>query len=166
MNSVIHLTDFSLQKEIKCDTGDNPKYGLNGWRLYNQHQHVQIMQDPDKEGYDSVLRFISATSVRLRPGIIIYRVISGFPLGYKLEFSMTARRRNAYNEPLLSIHYDSTILKTEFPLTNDYEKYLVEFTVCDDVTIIAIENSITESAGNDFYISELKIQPAVGKKPT
>ena len=159
MNKLIHLTDFSLQSGVEYDKADNPRYGLNGWRLYNQHRNAEIMADQEREGKDSVLRFISSSEAPLRPGIIIYKVISGFPIGYKLKFSMTARRIGSNNQPELSFYYGSTLLKDSFHLTDEYEEYFGDFTVCDEVTILAIENSTTQSSGNDFYLSELKIQP-------
>ncbi|HDS1810747.1 hypothetical protein N5K35_12280 [Pseudomonas sp. GD03651] len=160
MNSLIHLTDFSLQAGVDYKEKDILKYGLNGWRLYNQSALVKIQEDPEKPEQGSVLRFGSSGSEGpLRPGIIMYKVISGFPPGYKLKFAMTARRQGAYNQPRLSFHYNGTILKTGFHLKDDYDHYFGEFTVRDDVTILAIENSITETSGNDFFISKLEIRP-------
>ncbi|EKT4560115.1 hypothetical protein I5S84_02965 [Pseudomonas putida] len=151
MSKIVHYTDFALlpgeQKE---------RERLNGWRLYNQHAGVSFRKHP-KEENKCVLYNNSNSGADLRPGIIMYKVISGYAPGTKVKFLMVASYASNNNPPRLSVRYGTKIVVPERQLTADFVEYGGEFVVEDEGVILAIENAVAESAGNDFYMSQLNI---------
>ncbi|WP_349975208.1 hypothetical protein [Pseudomonas sp. WHRI 8519] len=151
MSKIVHFTDFALLPGAQKE-----RERLNGWRLYNQHAGVSFRKHPQDDN-KFVLYNNSNSGADLRPGIIMYKVISGYAPGTKVKFLMTASYSSNNNPPRLSVRYGTEIVVPERQLTADFVDHVGEFVVEEDGVILAIENAVAESAGNDLYISQLNI---------
>lgn len=151
MSKIVHFTDFSL-----LPGAHNQHERLNGWRLYNQYGGVSFPKHP-KDDSKFVLYNNSNWGADLRPGIIMYKVISGYAPGTQVKFLMSASYGSNNNPPRLSVRYGMQIVVPERRLTADFFNHVGEFVVEGDGVILAIENAVAESAGNDLYISQLSI---------